>query len=240
MGIRCVCPGGLAASENTDQLRALGLRAGAYFVLTSVVAIILGLSVAIVLAPGALLLPRPKRTTMSKNKHVYALFETPAAALAAYAAVQEGGCSGTSCSMIIHEEHIDESALTSDQRGTREGARGGAAVGGAAGVVITGLAVLGGGLMGVGPLAMIAFGGGVMAAYGGVLGGMVSSDGPRRSLEALREQIEHGKTLIAVETDDSGLETMCTRVFELHGAAVSSDSTIGARVGAPPYSPKTS
>lgn len=47
--------GGLAASENTDQLKALGLRAGAYFVFTSVIAITLGLAVAMLLAPGSLI-----------------------------------------------------------------------------------------------------------------------------------------------------------------------------------------
>ncbi|MBV1857483.1 MAG: dicarboxylate/amino acid:cation symporter [Nannocystaceae bacterium] len=47
--------GGLAASENTDQLKALGLRAGIYFVFSSTVAITLGLAVSVVLAPGALL-----------------------------------------------------------------------------------------------------------------------------------------------------------------------------------------
>jgi len=89
--------------------------------------------------------------------------------------------------------------------------------------VITGLAVLGGGLLGVGPLAMIAFGGSVMAAYGAALGGMSSSDGPRRSLEELRDEIERGKILIAVETDDPVLEAMCTTVFEAHGGRVSND-----------------
>jgi len=55
--------GGLAASENTDQLKALGLRAGAYFVFTSVVAITLGLAVAILLAPGSLIELAPEATT---------------------------------------------------------------------------------------------------------------------------------------------------------------------------------
>lgn len=47
--------GGLAASENTDQLKALGIRAGAYFVFTSVIAITLGLAVSMLIAPGALI-----------------------------------------------------------------------------------------------------------------------------------------------------------------------------------------
>lgn len=55
--------GGLAASENTDQLKALGLRAGAYFVFTSVVAITLGLVVAMLVSPGALLELAPDAST---------------------------------------------------------------------------------------------------------------------------------------------------------------------------------
>lgn len=46
--------GGLAASENTDQLKALGLRAGFYFVFSSMIAISLGLAVALIISPGKL------------------------------------------------------------------------------------------------------------------------------------------------------------------------------------------
>lgn len=49
--------GGLGASDNTDQLRALGLRAAAYFGLTSTVAISLGIGLGYVLAPGDLVAP---------------------------------------------------------------------------------------------------------------------------------------------------------------------------------------
>ncbi|MGH1340246.1 MAG: dicarboxylate/amino acid:cation symporter [Nannocystales bacterium] len=59
--------GGLAASENTDQLKALGLRAGAYFVFTSVVAITLGLAVAMLLAPGSLIELAPEATTQPQT-----------------------------------------------------------------------------------------------------------------------------------------------------------------------------
>lgn len=154
---------------------------------------------------------------MSKTQHVYALFDSPEAAAAAFNAVQTRGCSSERCSAIVHEKHIDESALTSGERASPEGARKGAVVAGAAGAVIGGLAALGGSLVGVGPLAAAALGGGVMAAYGTVLGALAGSDEPEKHMRALQRELEAGKTLIAVETDDAELEAMCEAAFEEHG-----------------------
>lgn len=69
--------GGLAASENTDQLRALGFRAGAYFVLTSVFAIILGLTVAVTLAPGSLLHLRAEGDVQASEVGMPSIREIP-------------------------------------------------------------------------------------------------------------------------------------------------------------------
>lgn len=154
---------------------------------------------------------------MSKTQHVYALFDSAAEATAAYEAVQAGGCSNEHCSAILHEKHLDHSALTTGERAGNEGARDGAAIAGSAGAVIAGLAALGGGILGVGPLAAAAFGGGVMAAYGALLGGVSGSDEPERHLRALQGRVEGGGILIAVETDDPDLEKMCEAVFEEHG-----------------------
>lgn len=75
--------GGLAASENTDQLKALGLRAGAYFVFTSVVAITLGLTVAMVFAPGSLieLAPDPLTDAQATSAGMPKIHEIPQALL---------------------------------------------------------------------------------------------------------------------------------------------------------------
>ena len=156
---------------------------------------------------------------MSKIRHVYALFETAEAATAAYAEVQSRGCSNEHCSAILHEQHIDESSLPDGERAVGEGARDGALVAGTTGAVIAGLAVLGGGTLGVGPLAAIALGGGVMAAYGALLGGLAGSDVPEQHLRALEKQVEAGKVLVAVETDDEALEKICEEVFEEHGGS---------------------
>src|SRR5690606_5805533 len=97
------------------------------------------------------------RAPMTKTRHIHALFESPDAAAAAYAAIQTGGCVTDHCSAILHQKHLDESGLTTDERAGREGARDGAMVAGTTGAVIGGLAALGGGLLGVGPLAAAAF-----------------------------------------------------------------------------------
>lgn len=49
--------GGLGASDDTDQLRTLGLRAAAYFSLTTTVAISLGIGLGALIAPGELVPP---------------------------------------------------------------------------------------------------------------------------------------------------------------------------------------
>src|SRR5690606_31478965 len=133
------------------------------------------------------------------------------------AAIQTGGCVTDHCSAILHQKHLDESGLTTDERAGREGARDGAMVAGTTGAVIGGLAALGGGLLGVGPLAAAAFAGGVMAAYGALLGGISGSDEPERHLRALAKDVEQGSILIAVETDDPALGEMCETVFAEHG-----------------------
>jgi hypothetical protein len=154
---------------------------------------------------------------MSKVQHVYAVFESPKAAMAAFQEVQAKGCSTEHCSAILHERHLDESLLRTGERAGTEGAADGAAVAGALGAIVGGIAALGGGLVGIGPLAAAALGGGVMAAYGALSGRIAASDEPERHLRALAGEVEAGKVLIAVETDDPKLEALCEQVFLEHG-----------------------
>jgi hypothetical protein len=156
---------------------------------------------------------------MSETRHVYALFDTAEAATAAYASLLARGCSTEHCSAIVHQKHVDESALPTGERAGPEGARDGALIGGTAGAVIGGLAALGGGLLGVGPLAAAVFGGGVMAAYGALLGGISGSDEPEKHMRAMEKAVEEGKILVAVESDDAELSKMCEEVFEEHGGS---------------------
>lgn len=154
---------------------------------------------------------------MSKTQHVYALFDTPEAAAAAQASLMARGCSNEHCSAILHESSIDTSVLPNAERASAEAARDGALVGGATGVVLAGVVTLGSGLLGAGPLAAMVVAGGVMAAYGAAIGGITASDTPEKHMRALEAEIENGKVLVAVETDDAELEEVCEIVFEQHG-----------------------
>ena len=58
---------GLGASDDTDQLRTLGLRAAVYFGLTSTVAISLGIGLGYVLAPGKLVAPPTSASGVSEG-----------------------------------------------------------------------------------------------------------------------------------------------------------------------------
>ena len=153
---------------------------------------------------------------MPKTQHVYALFETSQAANAAIASIEGRGCSSEHCSAILHERHLDESVLPNGERASGEGARDGALAGGAAGLVLGGLAALGGSLLGAGPLAAVVAGG-ILAGYSAVAGGLAGADVPEKHLRAIQAELESGKILIAVETDDPELERMCAAVFVEHG-----------------------
>lgn len=54
-----------------------------------------------------------------KSRHVHALFDSADAATAAYAAVQARGCATEHCSAVVHEKHVDEDDLTTDERAGR-------------------------------------------------------------------------------------------------------------------------
>jgi len=154
---------------------------------------------------------------MPKTRHVYALFDDLDAALAALTEVQARGCASEHCSAMLHERHIDSTRLPTGERASREGAAKGATWGGTVGAVLGGLAALGGGILGIGPLAAAAFAGGVLAAYGALLGGIAGGDEPDHRLRVLQKDVEGGKVLIALETDDPALRAMSEEVLAKHG-----------------------
>lgn len=163
-----------------------------------------------------------KKRTESRNmaiQHVYALFDDMDHAVAALDEVQAAGCETDSCSAILHEGKIDTDRLSSGERAHNEGAAGGAVVVGAVGAVVVGLAALGGGLIGLGPLAAAAAAGGVTAAYGMLAGGLSGGDDPESLLRSLEEQVEKGKILIALETEDPEFRALAEKVFEKHGGS---------------------
>jgi UDP-glucose 4-epimerase len=169
-------------------------------------------------------LPWPSNPTARRDrsgapampKHVYALFNRAEDANAAFEEIRASGCENEYCSAILHENHIDRGQLTLAERGGKELAGKGAAVG-VVGAVVGGLVALGSGLVGIGPLAAAAAAGGVTAAYAMLAGGISGSDEPERVLRAIEDELEKGRILVAVETEDEKLRVTSVQVFEKYG-----------------------
>jgi hypothetical protein len=154
---------------------------------------------------------------MAAKQHVYALFEDPEEAFAAYHAVVSDGCSSEHCSAALHENRFDDSLDPVADRASREGAARGAAIGGIVGAILGGAAVIVGGIVTIGPLAAAALGGGVLAAYGALTGGIAGADEPQKELRELEGEVINGMIVISLETDDPELKKKCEAVFKRHG-----------------------
>src|SRR5690242_14198679 len=134
---------------------------------------------------------------MAVKQHVYALFEDPEAAFAAYHAVVAGGCSTEHCSAVLHENRFDDSLDPTADRASREGAIRGALIGGVVGAVLGSAAVIAGGIVLIGPVFAAVLGGGVLAAYGALTGGIAGSDEPEKQLRELEGEVINGKIVIS-------------------------------------------
>jgi hypothetical protein len=154
---------------------------------------------------------------MSAKQHVYALFDDAEAALAAYQTVQDSGCSTEHCTAVLHENHIDNSLDPVSERASREGAVRGALIGGILGALLGGTAALIGGVVAVGPWAGAAIGAGLLAGYGALAGGIAGADEPEGELRALEDEVNRGRIVITLETDDADIKKMCERVFKRYG-----------------------
>jgi alanine dehydrogenase len=154
---------------------------------------------------------------MAAKQHVYALFEDPEAALAAYQTVQDYGCSTERCTAVLHENHIDNSLDPVSELASREGAVRGALIGGLLGALLGGSAALIGGVVAVSPWAGALIGGGLLAGYGALAGGIAGADEPEEQLRTLEDEVSSGRIVITLETDDDELKKMCERVFKRYG-----------------------
>lgn len=152
-----------------------------------------------------------------RKRHVYALFDDPTRATAALTEVQRRGCRGEHCSVLMQRDLLDEELLTMSETAAKEGAVKGAVLAGATGAVVAGLIAIPGGLLGLGPIAALMFGAGWGAAYGGLLGSLAGASDPDKTLRGIEKEVNAGKVLIAVETDDDALVTTCSEVFASHG-----------------------
>lgn len=154
---------------------------------------------------------------MFRPQHVYALFNDKDAAVAAYHELQRQGCPGDRCSALMHEGVVEADDLGTIESASREGARRGALISGTTGLALGGLVGLSGGVLGVGFLAGLAIGGGILAAYGALFGAITASDDPERHVRALERELADGAILIAVKADEAALARMSQEVLMRNG-----------------------
>ncbi|PRQ05158.1 hypothetical protein [Enhygromyxa salina] len=152
-----------------------------------------------------------------KKRHVYALFEDREAADAALDEIQRRGCRGEQCSVLMQRYLLDEEELTMSETAAREGTKKGALAAGVAGAVVAGLVALPGGLIGFGPLVAVIFGAAWGATFGALLGSISGASDPEQVLRKIEAEVNAGRILIAVETDDEQLEEAADEVFASHG-----------------------
>ena len=171
---------------------------------------------------------------MSMPKHVYALFTSKDAASSAYHKLMAEGCPGEHCSVLLHEGQLHEEDLGICESASHEGSWKGAFVAGSAGAAIAGLVAATGGLLGVGFLASLAIGGGIMAIYGAIFGGIAAADDPEKHLRALERALEEGEILVAAKVDDPQLAATCEQILQDEGGR-SIEAAIAAH-RAPPLS----
>lgn len=173
---------------------------------------------------------------MLRPRHVYALFPDKRDAIAAYREIQARGCPLEHCSVLVHEGRLAEGELGGPvESASHEGVWKGAVIGGATGAVLTGLIAGSGGLLGLGFLTGLAIGGGIMAIYGAIFGGIAGSDDAARHVRSLERALEEGEVLVAVKYDDPELGGICQEILNAHGGR-SLEAAVAARP-APPLSP---
>jgi hypothetical protein len=147
-------------------------------------------------------------------RQIYALFNRREDAAAALEEIRSGGCESGRCSVVLHDEELDMGKVALDERAGKELAPRGAVLTGAIGAVAVGIAAT---AVGAVPLAAAAAAGGVAALYGMLAGGISASDDPDRLLRAIEEEVEKGKILVALDTEDAEQQAMAEEVFEKHG-----------------------
>ncbi|MCB9565765.1 MAG: hypothetical protein H6710_00805 [Myxococcales bacterium] len=158
---------------------------------------------------------------MSRQKHVFALFPDHQSASQALDALVAAGCESEHCSALLHERVVDEHQLTMGERATREGAVKGAEVGATLGPILGALVSIGGGIVGLGPLAVVATATGMLSAYGALVGIIAGSSEPEEHIRRIQAALEAGQALIAVEVDEPALaERARTILLENGGRTV--------------------
>jgi hypothetical protein len=168
-------------------------------------------------------------------KTVVAVFNTYTEAESAVHQLTANGLRAEDISVVATDRTRNRgSALAvNETENVSSGAGTGAAVGGAAGLMlgIAALAIPGiGPIVAAGPIAAALTGAGLGAAAGGMIGGLAKIGVPEEHAHRYQEVVRRGGTLIAVHAsdDDAGrIETLLNR----HGAVDVEEKPQGGRVG---------
>lgn len=153
--------------------------------------------------------------------HIYGIFDTKAAACAAFndlVALQ----GPDRCSVIVHQDHVDDAGLAFDQAHVGRGAVRGAMIVGGVGAVIGGLIAGPVGLVGLGPLAAAIFMGGTGSVYGALIGAL--SGASDQDADRFADQLEQGKVIIAADPCSPDDSSKITDVLARHGGVLAAQS----------------
>lgn len=143
---------------------------------------------------------------MSK-KTTTAIFNSPAEAAAAVAALEHRGFADKDISVLMSDAYGKDFKMETSSK-LPEGAAIGAGTGGALGALIAGLTAVGSivtggaGLLVAGPLVAALAGAGAGSAAGGIIGGLVGYGITEHQAKLFAEGMEDGKALIAVQSED--------------------------------------
>ncbi|TNF23523.1 MAG: hypothetical protein EP329_27330 [Deltaproteobacteria bacterium] len=152
--------------------------------------------------------------------HVFALFDTHAAAERAVHEIHMLDAPGHRVSIIMHRDRLEEADIGFTETHAWHGLSLGALYGAGAGVIIGGLVAGPMGLFGAGPLATAALGAGTGSLLGGLGGALSGAGDPDHDLERLAEGLAAGKVLLNVTGPNRRTTHLIGRIMAEHGGEV--------------------
>jgi len=152
--------------------------------------------------------------------HVFALFETHAAAEAAIREIHRHDAPGYRFGVIMHRDHLEESDIGFTETHVWHGLSLGVLYGVGAGAIVGGLVLGPLGFIGAGPLATAVFGAGAGGLLAGINGALSGVGDPDHDLERLADGLEAGRVLVNVTAPDRDATQVAGRILAEHGGDV--------------------
>jgi len=144
---------------------------------------------------------------------IFGVFENRAAAESAIEAIERQ--TGSELAAVVHEEHLRDDDVQMSGTDALKGALMGAAVVGVLGALIGGLLLIPAADLSIGwsEFAFLGLAGSVMGVTAGAVAGASES---REEIRKMAAQLEQGKVLVTLGTDDENLPQ--AKIFELFTA----------------------